>query len=171
MLYKNTYSEDKEYWYVYFIRFKKNFVKTKFILWYDKQVDLWFWKGSVKIWSTHNKVRIAMIWDELYENDLWIENIEIVRVIKCKKYRELEAHIQKKLKDKKCKFKHEFFELSDEEIMEGNYEEFWYISELPEYKILYVQYKHFIKSLNAIVTSEKHKNNCIKYNRLMWWMF
>lgn len=171
MLYTNNFSEDKEHWYVYFIRFKKNFVKTKFVLWYDTKINLWFWEDSVKIWSTHNKTRIQAIWHELYEHDLWIENIEIVRVIKCKKYRELEVFIQKKFKDKKCKFKHEFFSLTNKEIYEDNYEQFWYISEIPEFKIIYTQYKYFLKSLNAIVSSNYHKENCIKYNKLLWWKF
>lgn len=169
MLFKNTLWQDKEYWFVYFIRFKKDFVKTKFNLWYDIQVDLWFWKDSVKIWSTHNKSRIYWIGVELYEHDLWIENIDIIRVIKCKDYRLLESHIQKKFKSKKCAFKHEFFNLTDEEIFDENYNYFWYMWDSSEMKLLYIQYKYFLKALNCFSPNSYLKTKWIWYNRLFWW--
>ena len=170
-MYKNNFLKDKEHWYVYFIRFKKDFLKTKFKSWYNKQINLWYWKNSVKIWSTHNKSRINDIWLELYENDLWFENIEIIRVIKCKKYRELEDYLHKKFKSKKCTFKNEYFNIDKADIFSDNYSDFWYISDTSEYKILYTQYKYFLKSLNLICNSEHHKISCLKYNRLFWGNF
>ena len=166
-MYKNNLFEDKEVWYVYIIKFNKDFIKSKYIMWYDKFIDLWYWKWSIKIGSTHNKFRIHNIATELYpDDDLGIENIEILRVIKCTKYRELEEYLHRKFKEKKCKFKREYFNLSDDDVSTTDYDDFWYIWENKHMKILYKQYFFFLKIINASTNNKYWKDKCISYNNL-----
>lgn len=167
-MYKNNLFEDKEVWYVYIIKFNKDFIKSKYIMWYDKFIDLWYWKWSMKIGSTHNKFRIHNIAEELYpDDDLGIKNIEILRVIKCTKYRELEEHLHRKFKDKKCKFKREYFNLSDDDVSTTDYDEFWYIWEYKTMKIVYIQLLFFLKIVNACTQSKYWKDKMIGYNKLL----
>lgn len=170
-MYKNNMFTDREEWYVYFIKFNKNFVKQKYIMWYEKYIDLWYWKWSIKIGSTHNKFRIHNIAEELYpDDDLWIENIEILRVIKCKQYRELESFIHNKYKDKRdktCTFKREYFSITDEDVFSEDYTDFWYIWEYKTMKVVYTQLLFFLKIVNACTANKYWKDKMISYNNLL----
>lgn len=166
-MYKNNMFEDKEVWYVYIIKFKRDFIKSKYIMWYDKFIDLWYWKWSYKIWSTSNNFRIHNIASELYpDDDLWIKNIEIVRVIKCYKYRELEDYLHRKFEEKKCKFKREYFNLSNDDISTTDYDDFWYIWEFKAMKVLYLQKYFFLRVVNACTRSIYEKTKMLDYNNI-----